>query len=104
MGHRGTEDGHDGISDELLDRAAEPLELSFEEGVVGLGGGPHLLGVGVMSTGGEAHYVHEQDRDDFALLGLGSRWLIQACAAMEAELRTLRVVLSAVGTDPMTPP
>ena len=65
---RGAEDGHDRVADELLDRAAEALELGANACVVGLEQPPHVLRVHALGARGEADEVAEEAGDDLALL------------------------------------
>ena len=64
------EDGHHRVADELLDRAAEALELRAHARVVGLEKAPHVLGVHPLRARGEADEVAEEAGDDLALLAL----------------------------------
>ncbi len=59
---------HHGIADELLDRAAEPLDLLAQPPVIRPDPRPHILRISSFRRGGEAHQVAEQDRDDLPLL------------------------------------
>ena len=61
---RDPEDRHDGIADELLDRAAVALEDRARQGVVAAEDGPRDLRVELFTEGGRADQVREQDRDD----------------------------------------
>jgi hypothetical protein len=45
VGDRGTKEGHHSVADELLDPAAEALELGANMGVVGHQEGADVLGV-----------------------------------------------------------
>ncbi len=64
---RGAEQGHDRVSDELLDGAAVPLELGAHALVVGPQERLDVLRIHRFGTGGEADEVAENDRDDLAL-------------------------------------
>jgi hypothetical protein len=48
---RGAEDGHDGIPDELLDRAPDEPEIGAKVGVIRPEDGPDILGVQVFGLG-----------------------------------------------------
>ena len=78
---RRAEDGHDRVADELLDRAAEVLDLLFHARVIRTERRAHILGIGAIGARGEADEVDEQDRDDLSLLGGGARRLREPRAA-----------------------
>jgi hypothetical protein len=59
---------HDGIADELLDRAAEAFDLAAHPIVIAGEGPADVLGIGPIGAGRELHEVAEQDRDDLAFL------------------------------------
>ena len=65
---RRAEDGHHRVADELLDGAAEALELGAHARVVGLEEPPHVLGVHRLGARREADEVAEEAGDDLALL------------------------------------
>ena len=92
---RRAEDSHDGVADELLDDAAERLELLADGVMVGVQEGAHVLRIEVLRLGGEADEIDEDDADDPPLLvgGGGDRG-----AAREAEPGGIRVLLAAYGT------
>jgi hypothetical protein len=92
----GAEDGHDGVADELLDRAAEPLDLGLRARVVALEAGTDVLGVGRLRGGGEADEVDEEHRDDLALLARG-RLGDERLGADHAEAGPVGVLLAAAG-------
>jgi len=92
---RRAEDGHDGVADELLDRAAEALDLPAQSRVVRVQKVAHVLRVGALGTRGEADEVAEEDRDDLALLHLGRRLRGQRRRTVQAEPGSLRVLLAA---------
>ena len=93
--YRCTEDGHHRVADELLDRAAEALDLAAEASVVGPDPRAHVLGVGRVRAGGETDEVTKENRDDLPLLGHGRPRLLERRAALEAKLRPLRVLFAA---------
>ena len=80
---RGAPDGHDGVADELLDRAAVPLDDAARQLEVARQELAHLLGVAVLGQGGEADQVGEQDGDQ-AALGDGCRPDAPATGALPA--------------------
>ena len=99
-----TEDGHDGVLDELLDRAPVALELLAQPGVVGTDARPDVLRIGGLRSGREADEVAEEDGDDLALLAQGggpSR--AQRGGAETAELEAVRVFLPAGRTGHHAP-
>ena len=61
------EDRHDGVADELLRRAAEPLDLANDAGVVDGERVLDVFGVGQIERGGETDEVAEEDGHDLAL-------------------------------------
>src|SRR5437899_1896256 len=67
-----TEDGHDRVADELLDGAAEALELGSELCVVRVEHAAHGLWIELLRLRREADQVGEEDRDDLALLAARS--------------------------------
>ena len=70
---RGAEHGHHGVADELLDGAAEALELGADACVVGLEQPPHVLRIHLLRARGEADEVAEEAGDDLALLARRGR-------------------------------
>ncbi len=62
------EDAHDRIADELLDPAAEPLELGPHALVIRREERTHVLGVELLGASREPHEIDEHDRDDAPLL------------------------------------
>jgi hypothetical protein len=61
---RHAEDGHHGVADELLDRAAMPLDDRFHPLEVAREQCPQRLGVGRLAERRRADHVAEEDRDD----------------------------------------
>jgi hypothetical protein len=64
---RSAEQGHDGIADELLHRAAVPLELGAYAHVVRAQDRLHVLGIQRLGPRGEADEVAEEDAHDLPL-------------------------------------
>ena len=95
---RRAEHGHDGVPDELLDRAAEALELGAHAGVVRLQQATHVLRVHPLRARGEADEVAEEAGDDLALLARRSL-SCERSPARRAEARVLRVLAFAVRAD-----
>ena len=95
----GAEHGHHRVADELLDGAAEPLDLPADaaRGTV--------ASVSWTSSGsarskrdGELDEVAEQDRDDLAFLASAAAG-VQCAAAGRTVVRGLRIAMSAGPTD-----
>ena len=97
VGNRRSEHGHDRISDELLDRAAERLDLVPHSSEVRREDRAHVLGIEPLRAGGEPDEVGEEHGDDLPLLGQSALGR-QCSAAFRAELRERRVLLAAIGT------
>jgi hypothetical protein len=95
--HGRSEEGHDGVSDELLDRPAVMLELLAQEGVIWRERAPHVLHVHALAAAREPDEVGEEDGDHLALLAPRRRGHGGPAAAAEPE--AVRVVLTAVGAD-----
>ena len=74
MCDRGAEEGHHGVADELLDRAAEALELGAQAQVVAGEQGADVLGVEPLRAGGEADEIAEHDGHDLPLLARRRRY------------------------------
>ena len=91
------EEGDHGVADELLDGAAEALELTAQTLMVGSEQGPHVLRIHLLGSGSEADEVGEEHGDDLPLLTRGRR--IQRDSAGEAEPRSLGILLPAARTD-----
>src|SRR5207248_2615838 len=72
---------------------AVSLDLSLQPGVERAQAGLHVLRVGLVGSGGEAHQVAEQDGDDLALLD--GRPGLQGRAAEPAEPEPLGVLPTA---------
>src|SRR5262249_30481957 len=92
------EDRHDGVADELLDSAAEPLELGPEPCVVPSEERADGLWVQAFGTRREADEIREQDGDRLSLFPQPGDGRERGCAC-EAEPRDLRIVLPAVWAD-----
>src|SRR5215213_2397752 len=65
---RDTEDGHDGVADELVQGAPDTLDLPAQPGVEGPQHGPDVLGIGPVRARREPDQVAEEHGDDLALL------------------------------------
>ena len=72
MCHRSPEDRHHRVADELLDRAAEALEIRADARVIRRQQGPHVLRVELLRAGREADEIAEEDGDNLALLARSS--------------------------------
>ena len=62
VGNGRTEDGHDRVSDELLDRAAVTFDLASQPSVVRREQGADVLGVELLRSAGEADEVRQTAR------------------------------------------
>ena len=82
MRGRSTEQGHDGVADELLDRSAVAFELRADARVVGIENSANVFRIETLRQPGESDEVDEEDADDFALDG--STRLFQLGAAGRA--------------------
>jgi hypothetical protein len=90
---RGAEQRHHGITDELLNRAAVPLNLRAEPRVVRREHRADILRVETLSTTREAHKVGEQHGHDLPLLAC--RRYNERSSTATAELKALRIFLTA---------
>ena len=98
VGDRRTEDRHYRVTDELLDRSAEALDVGLDPLVVGAERCSDVLGVGAVGAIGEADEVDEEHRDDLPLLAR-RRGLRQRSSTRMAEAGALRVLLAARRAD-----
>ena len=91
---RRAEDRHHRVADELLDRAAEALDVRLDALVVRTERRPDVLGIRAVRAVGEPDGVHEEHGYDLPLLachdGCGER-----LPAGETELGAIRVLLAA---------
>jgi hypothetical protein len=99
VGRRSPEDGHDRVADELLDHAAERLELAANEVVVGREERPDVLRVEHFGPGGEADEIDEDDRNEPPLVAARRRRSVERLRARVAETRAVRILLAAAGAD-----
>ena len=100
MRNRRTEDGHHCVADELLDRAAEPLDLCLRTAVIRLQAGAHIFGISGLGGCCEADEVDKEHRDHLPLLPRRPRVRLQErVAADHAETCPLGVLLAATPTD-----
>ncbi len=97
--HRDAPDRHDAVADVLLDRAADPLDLAVQEGVVGVEQPSHVLGIAAVDTAREAHEVGEEDRDVLSFLREHRQRLDQGHPAPAAEAEAVRILLAAARAD-----
>ena len=93
------EQRYDGVADELLDGAAEALELGTKVPVVRREQRPHVLRVELLRTRGEADEVGEQDRHDLPLLAHGWHGSLERRAARATEAGVLCVLRRAARAD-----
>ena len=94
VGDGGSEHAHDRVADELLDDAAERLDLPADELVIWDQDRANVFGVELLGLRGRADEVDEDDRDDPTLF-LGRALLHERRAARQAEPCAGRVLLVA---------
>ena len=99
MRDRRAEERHHRVADELLDRAAEALELVAQVRVVGREHRADVLGIELLGARREADEVGEEDGDDLALLARGRGRPLERRATGVAEAGAGRVLPAAPGTD-----
>jgi hypothetical protein len=98
VGDRGAVDGHHRVTDELLHRAPEALDLAADPSVVRRQRVLDVLGVGQIEPRRELHEVAEQRRDDLAFLARSAVG-VQRAAAGRTGVRGLRIAMTAGPTD-----
>ena len=96
---RDAEHRHHGVADELLDRAAVPLEDGARVLEVAAHRRPQRLGVEPLPEGGRARQVAEDDRDGLPDLA-GRLGLLERRSAGAAELEPLWIFLAAACASP----
>ena len=84
---RRAEDGHHRVADELLDDAAELLDLCTDGREIRRKQVAHVFGVEPLGAAGRADEIGEEDGDDLALLARRLRLHRDRCAAGGAESR-----------------
>jgi hypothetical protein len=97
--YRSSEGSHDGIADELLDRAAEALDLLAQASVVGAKARTHVLRVLPLGLGREADEIAEEDGDDLPFLEHRGRLHHEARATEPTEREALRIFPAAGRAD-----
>jgi hypothetical protein len=95
---RSAEERHDGVADELLDRAAEALELAAQPLVVTAEEAADVLGIHRLRAVSEVDEVAEEAGDDFALLAPRGD-AAEFRPASRAEAGVFGVLAPAVRTD-----
>jgi hypothetical protein len=95
---RRAEDRHHRIADELLDRAATPLELLPHVSVIGREQSADVLGIESLGLRGEPNEVDEHDRDGLAFLSEQALLRLERPRARVAETRPFRVLLTTART------
>ncbi len=93
---RGPEDSHDRVADELLDRAAEALQVAAEPLVVRSQDRAYVLGIEPLRAGGRADEIGEDDGDRLALLSGRAGHDVESGTARVAEPCVVRVGVAAV--------
>src|SRR5207237_7396497 len=99
VSRRRSEDSHDRVPDELLDRSTVAFELRTEASVVGLQESPDVLWMQALCARCEADQVAEEAGDDLALL-LRLRSLLERGGTAGTEARVVGVLSSAARADP----
>ena len=92
---RRAEDGHDRVSDELLDRASVSLDLRAKPRVVRRERRADVLRVEPLRPAREADEVGEEDGDDLPFLARGRRVRDEGGTAHAAEAEAVGVLLTA---------
>ncbi len=96
------EDGHDGVTDELLHRSAEALDVGLDPLVVRTERCADVLGVGTVRAIREPDEIDEENGHDLPLLTDGSSGR-KRLGARQAEACALGVLLPAGGADDHAP-
>ena len=99
--HRRAEDRHDRVADELLDRAAEALDLVLDARVVRAERRADVLRIGPIGARREPDEIDEEDGDDLALLLRGRGAERRRAGAAEAE--AVGILLAAPWADEHAP-
>src|SRR4029453_8289062 len=95
---RQPKDSHDGVTDELLNRAAVPFQNGLHLGEVAVQDLPQGLGVKLFSQSRRPHQVTEDNRDGLTDL-LGQRRLRKLHPADPTQPKAVWVLLTAVRAD-----
>ena len=96
---RRTEDRHDGVADELLDRPAEGLDLRAQPRVIAVQDPAHVLGIELLGACGETHQIGEEDSHDLPLLARTDRLAGKRACASVAEAGALGILVPTARTD-----
>ena len=80
VGHRGAEEGDDGVADDLVDLPAERVDVFDQALEAGVDQLLDLLGIRSLREGGEADEVGEEDGRDPAFVGSGDEGVAAAGA------------------------
>ena len=99
VGDGRAEDGHDCVADELLDRAAEALDLGPDAGVVRPQDRADVLRIEPFRTSGEPDEVDEEDADDLPLFAHADGAVGERRGAGVAETGAVGIVAAAGGTE-----
>jgi transposase len=97
MRGRCTEERHDSVADEFLDRAAEALEVATHVLVVGGQTFAHVLWVHPLRLRRRPDEIAEQNRDDLSFLSSSGGVRQQGRAARPTESEVVRALLPAAG-------
>ena len=97
VGNRRAENGHHCVADELLHRAASPLELRAQVSVIRLEQSAHVLGIEEFRLCREADEVDEHDRDDLAFFAERALLSLERTTAGVAEACAFRILLATAG-------
>jgi hypothetical protein len=93
--HRGAEDAHHGIADELFHRAASPLKLLAHVSVIGREQSTDVLRIEPFRLRSEADQIDEHDRDGLAFLAERALVALERTCARIAKPRAVRIPLTA---------
>jgi hypothetical protein len=95
VGNRGTEQRHHRVTNEFLDRTAEPFKLTAQANVIGREDSPNVLRIHQLSPRRETNEIGKQNSDDLPLLAHSSRAPHKRNPALRTELRRDAILVAA---------